>query len=93
MFRIVRFPREFTRFFAPLEGRFHWDHFETRFNNFVLVGRWEPAQYLQLKATEMLTSEAQNELRRLVWRDLVAHLEELPTGDAVIKELDRLLIA
>ena len=85
MFRIVRFPRELTRFFAPLEGRFHWDHFEyfrqlvlaiafawgrrnvsnlyryleasthrTRFNNFVLVGRWEAAQCLQLKATEML---------------------------------------
>jgi len=28
----------------------------------------------------MSTSEAQNELRRLVWRDLVAHLEELPTA-------------
>jgi SRSO17 transposase len=44
-------------------------------------------------AATVSTSEAQNELRRLVWRDLVTHLEELPTGDAVIKELERLLIA
>jgi hypothetical protein len=41
----------------------------------------------------MSTSEAQNELRRLVWRDLVVHLEGLPSGDAVIKELERLLVA
>jgi len=85
MFRIVRFPRQLARFFAPLQGRFHWDHFgyfrhlvlavafawgrrnvsnlyryleatthRTRFNNFLLVGRWEPGLCLQLKATEML---------------------------------------
>ena len=45
------------------------------------------------RGATMSTSEAQNELRRLVWRGLVAHLEELPTGDAVREELDRLLIA
>ena len=44
-------------------------------------------------AASMSTSEAQNEFRRLVWRDLVAHLEELRSGDAVIKELERLLVA
>jgi SRSO17 transposase len=44
-------------------------------------------------AAKMSTSEAQSELRRLVWRDLVAHLEGLPSGDAVIKELERLLVA
>jgi len=41
----------------------------------------------------MSTSEAQNELRRVVWRDLVAYLEQLPTADAVITELERLLVA
>ena len=43
-------------------------------------------------AAILSTSEAQNELRRLVWRDLVTHLEQLPSGDAVIKELERLLV-
>jgi SRSO17 transposase len=39
------------------------------------------------------TSEAQNELRRLLWRDLVAHLEEQPSGTSFVKELERLLVA
>jgi SRSO17 transposase len=85
MFRIVRFPQKLTRFFAPLEGCFRWEHFQyfrqlvlamafawgrrnisnlyryleaethrTRFNNFVLVGRWDPAAPLRLKAVEMV---------------------------------------
>jgi len=44
------------------------------------------------QAALMSTSEAQNELRRLVWRDLVAYLEELPSGTSVIAELERLLV-
>ena len=39
------------------------------------------------------TGEAQNELRRLVWRDLVAYLEELPSGTSFVKGLERLLVA
>ena len=46
-----------------------------------------------LAATRMSTSEAQNELRGIAWRDLVAYLEELPGGDSVVKELERLLAA
>jgi hypothetical protein len=42
-------------------------------------------------AAPMSTSEAHNELRRLVWRDLVAYLEELPSGTSIIAELERLL--
>jgi SRSO17 transposase len=44
-------------------------------------------------AAAMSTTEAQNELRRLVWRDLVAYLEELPDGTSVVKELERLPVA
>jgi len=44
-------------------------------------------------AAAMSTSEAQNELRRLVWRDLVAYLEDLPDGTSVVNELERLLVA
>jgi len=39
------------------------------------------------------TREAQDELRRLVWRDLVAYLEELPNEVSMIQELERLLAA
>ena len=44
-------------------------------------------------AAAMSTSEAQNELRRLVWRDLVAYLQGLPDGGSVVKELERLFVA
>ena len=44
-------------------------------------------------AAAMSTSEAQSELRRLVWQDLVACLEELPDGGSVVKELERPLVA
>ena len=39
------------------------------------------------------TSSLQNELRRIVWDDLVEYLKDLPSGDSVVKELSRLLIA
>ncbi len=208
MFRIVRFPQKFTKFFAPLEGFFHWGHFEY-FKHLVLAmafawrrgskravrlreatyrvvdagwmnvgglgavhvvlsrkkgekkvlalasddpelthaqiveaythrwtievffkdvkqhlgfgqyqnGSWRAAvRHLHLvcfayallthlrlegakgkpknhRAAATSTSEAQNELRRLVWRDLVAYLEHLPDGTSVVKELERLLVA
>lgn len=44
-------------------------------------------------AKKMSLSEAQNELRRLVWQDLTQYLETLPSGDSIVKELSRLLIA
>ena len=37
MFRIVRFPQKLTRFFAPVEGLFHWDHFEYSRNLVLLI--------------------------------------------------------
>jgi len=45
------------------------------------------------KAARPTTSSPQNQLRRIVWDDLVEHLKELPSGDSVVKELSRLLIA
>jgi SRSO17 transposase len=46
------------------------------------------------KRTEHLsTAQLQNELRRIVWEDLADYLRELPSGDSVVKELGRLLMA
>ena len=44
-------------------------------------------------AADRSTATLQNELRRIVWDDLAEHLKALPSGDAVIQELDQLLIA
>ena len=41
----------------------------------------------------MSTSELQNELRRIVWNDLTTYLEQFSSGDQIVKELGRLLIA
>jgi len=41
----------------------------------------------------MSTSELQNEVRRLVWKDLTEHLQQFKSGDEIVKELKRLLIA
>jgi SRSO17 transposase len=85
MFRIIRVPPSLDKFFRPLSGHFHWDHFtyfrllavaiafmwgrrnvanlyryldaehhRTRFNNFFLVERWDPAAVLRQKARELL---------------------------------------
>jgi hypothetical protein len=44
-------------------------------------------------AVKVSTASLQNELRRIVWEDLSEYLKELPSGDLVIKELERLLVA
>lgn len=44
-------------------------------------------------AVKVSTASRQNELRRIVWEDLAEYLKELPSGDKVIKELERLLVA
>ena len=41
----------------------------------------------------MSTSELQNELRRIVWNGLTAYLKQFLSGDQIVKELGRLLIA
>ena len=45
------------------------------------------------QAAKRSTEGLQNELRRIVWNDLAAYLKELPDGNSVVKELDRLLVA
>lgn len=47
----------------------------------------------QSAAKWLSTSEAQNQLRRIVWHDLVDYLEEQSSGDSFVKELERLLVA
>lgn len=44
-------------------------------------------------AARLSTADLQNELRRIVWNDLADHLKQLPSGNQVIKELERLLMA
>ncbi len=51
------------------------------------------AQGQQPSATRLSTAGLQNELRRMVWKDLTDHLKRFSTGDQLIKELQRLLIA
>lgn len=45
------------------------------------------------KAKRASTGELQNELRRIAWEDLADYLKELPDGNSVVKELDRLFVA
>lgn len=45
------------------------------------------------RAPGQTTQELQNELRRVVWEDLVDYLKERPNGTSVVKELRRLLVA
>lgn len=45
------------------------------------------------KTAKLSTGDLQNELRRIVWDETADYLKELPNGNSVIKELDRLLVA
>jgi len=47
----------------------------------------------RMRAARLSTGDLQNELRRIVWDDLVDYLKAFPTGTDVVKELDRLLVA
>lgn len=58
-----------------------------------ITGECAQAKKNASKAARPTTSSLQNELRRIVWDDMVEHLKELPSGDSVVKELTRLLIA
>jgi len=51
------------------------------------------AQGQRPSAARLSTAGLQNELRRMVWKDLTEHLKRFATGDQLIKELQRLLIA
>ena len=53
----------------------------------------EGAKGKRKAAVHMSAAELQNELRRIVWDDLTAYLKQFSSGNQIIKELGRLLIA
>jgi len=53
----------------------------------------EGAQGKRKLSAGLSTADLQNEVRRMVWDDLAEHLKQFSTGNQVIKELERLLIA
>jgi len=53
----------------------------------------EGAQGKKKPTARLSTGDLQNELRRIVWEDLADHLKQFSSGNHVIKELDRLLMA
>jgi len=55
--------------------------------------RSEGAQGKRKAAVRLSSLELQNEVRRIDWEDLTAHLKQLFNGTQIVKELERLLIA
>ena len=53
----------------------------------------EGAQGKRKLVARMSTSELQNEVCRMVWADLTEYLKQFSSGDQIVKELERLLIA
>jgi hypothetical protein len=45
------------------------------------------------KAADLSIAAAQDELRRVIWNDLITYLKEKRHGESVIKELGRLRVA
>jgi SRSO17 transposase len=45
------------------------------------------------KAAHLSTAAAQNQLRSLIWEDLITYLKEKHHGQSVIEELERLRVA
>ena len=128
MFRIIRVPPSLDKFFRPLQGHFHWDHFtyfrllvltiavmwgrrnvanlyryleaahhRTRFNNFFLVERWDPAAALRQKAQDLLRTlrpgkgetlyliiDDSKKAKRGKAMDAIAKMKD-PTTDAYIR--------
>lgn len=50
-------------------------------------------QWTRKKAADLSTAAAQDQLRRLLWEDLLTYLREKPHGQPVIEELERLRVA
>ncbi len=50
-------------------------------------------QRTRKKAADLSTAAAQDQLRGLLWEDLLTYLREKPPGQPVIEELERLRIA
>ena len=53
----------------------------------------EGAKGNRKSVAHMSTAKLQNELRRIVWNDLTAYLKHFSSGDQIVKELGRLLVA
>ena len=53
----------------------------------------EGAQGKQKSTARLSTGDLQNEVRRIVWDDLTDYLKQFPSGNQIVKELERLLIA
>ena len=51
------------------------------------------AQGKQKSTARLSTGDLQNEVRRIVWDDLTDHLKQFSSGNQIVKELERLLIA
>ena len=45
------------------------------------------------QAARMSTAATQDEIRRVIWNDLITSLQEKSHGEAVIQELERLRVA
>ena len=50
-------------------------------------------QRTRKKAADLSTAAAQDQLRGLLWEDLITYLKEKPHGQPVIDELERLRVA
>jgi len=53
----------------------------------------ESAQGKQKSTGRLSTAGLQNEVRRIVWDDLTEYLKQFSSGNQIVKELERLLIA
>lgn len=53
----------------------------------------ESAQGKQKSTGQLSTAGLQNEVRRIVWDDLTEYLKQFSSGNQIVKELERLLIA
>jgi len=53
----------------------------------------EGAQAKRKTYARLSTAELQNEVRRIVWDDLTDYLKRFSSGDQIVKELEKLLIA
>ena len=53
----------------------------------------EGAKGKQKSTAKLSTADLQNEVRRIVWDDLTDYLKQFSSGNQIVKELGRLLIA
>jgi hypothetical protein len=53
----------------------------------------ESAQAKRKTKARPSTADLQNEVRRIVWDDLTDYLKQFSSGNEIVKELEKLLIA